>query len=202
MGAVRKSPAVAVLLSFVPGLGHVYVGQTVKGLVLFVTTGVLGFLMVVGATLQYAVPLLAVLTAPLYVVVVGPALVIYSMADSYRAAAAANARAEGASGAADESNGTTGNMPTEGDGARTAEDDGAGPPTPSPTPPGNGWSMDLPQATIWGLALTGVGLFLVLRAAFPGVIRFGLLWPLLILGFGLAVLWRALGRDMSGGMGQ
>lgn len=192
MPAKGKSPGVAVLLSLIPGLGHIYAGQTEKGIILFVVTGLAGVLMVIAAALQFAMPLLVAVTAPLYVIVVGPALVIYSMADSYRAATAANTRGETAGRApvADVWGETTG---------RGAAANARGETASRATAGNGGWWMNLAEATLWGLLLVVVGLFLVLHAAFPQVIRFGLVWPLLILVVGVAVLVRASGHGFSGG---
>jgi hypothetical protein len=176
---MRKSPALAVLLSLVPGLGHIYAGETAKGIILFVATGVAGVLMVIAAGLQHAFPLLVAVTVPLYFTVVGPALVIYSMADSYRAVAAANARG-----------GAAFHAPSGGDGTAA----GSTAVGRTPHAPESGWWMDIAEATVWGLVLAVVGLFLVLHAAFPGVVSSGLVWPLLILVIAVAVLVRASGR--------
>lgn len=178
MRVTKKNPAIAVVLSLVPGLGHVYAGETAKGLVLFVATGLAGVLMVFAGIVGF--PLLVAVTAPLYFGVVGPALVIYSMADSYRAVAAANAGGEaafrGPCGGSESADGSTaaGGMPH--------------------APGAGGWWIGIGEATLWGLVLVAVGLFTVLHAAFPAVVRLGLVWPLSILVIGVAVLVRASGR--------
>jgi hypothetical protein len=183
----RKSPGLAALLSVIPGLGHVYAGDTGKGLLLSLGTGLAGILMAVvpgvqfafsgewpgGASSPFGPPMTVAVTAPLFFVVVGPALVIYSMASAHALVVKNNAVIDG---------GPAGTGAGRGDSA----------------PPG-GWVTGPRQAALWGAVLTVLGLFLVVPAAAPGslgpVLRF---WPLLVIATGVAVIAGAAGRGRRG----
>ncbi len=207
MNVRKKSPALAVLLSIIPGLGHVYAGEVGKGLVLFVGTGLAMFLMVIipglgaassfagawfGGGIDFMGPNMAVaVTAPLFFVVVAPALVIYSMASSHRSIVNHNAAIDGALG-----DGPAETAGSAGIGGAV----GASPAAAS----GNGrgeWLVAPGQAMLWGVVLSAIGLVLILPPLFPSIfVSAGRLWPLLLVVVGGAVIWGAtssgrLGRD-------
>ncbi len=207
MNARKKSPALAVLLSIIPGLGHVYAGEVGKGLVLFVGTGLAMFLMVIipglgaassfagawfGEGIDFMGPNMAVaVTAPLFFVVVAPALVVYSMASSHRSIVSRNAAIDGGLvyGPAEQ----TGV-------AAPSETAGAAPALSSANGRGE-WLVAPGQATLWGVVLSAIGLVLILPPLFPSIfVSAGRLWPLLLVVVGGAVIWGAtssgrLGRD-------
>ncbi len=212
----RKSPGLAVFLSLVPGLGHVYAGQGMKGVLLFLGTALAGFLMVIVPGVQFAFgpfaesfagsfpgagvfspgwdpfrsPMAVALTAPLFVLVIGPTLVIYSMVSSHRAVLEWNAAVEAATGV-----GPARPMGPAGPGAPAT-------PLPSPSRPDSasaaapdGWAVTASQATLWGAILAALGLLLLVPHLLPGVvISAGRLWPLLLVALGVAVVWGAAGR--------
>lgn len=195
--SARKSPGLAVLLSLVPGLGHVYVGQLAKGIALFVAASAGWVLLVVAPAVAGPLSLLnggadwfalggVVVTAPLYLFVIGPALVIYSMADSYRLARNRNATLD--AGAASAQPGAAAEAQA-GSGRRNAV---------APAHPANS-AMDPRDVLVWGSVLAGLGALLILGAAAPAAARLvARLWPLLLIGFGLLVIFGHVGNNGRG----
>lgn len=175
----KKSPFLAVLLSLIPGLGHLYAGEAGKGVLLFLGTTLAGFLMVIVPGLQLAFGSLSgawmnswdfplaggmtvAATASLYVLVIGPALVIYSMANSHRSVARYN-EAVDAGGLGSGGLGSGG--------------------------PGS-WTLSATQTIFWGLVLIVLGALLILPPLLPGLfVSAGQFWPLLLVVLGLAVIW-------------
>ena len=53
-------------------------------------------------------------------------------------------------------------------------------------------------AKVWGGVVAGVGLLLILENFGLFHINFNLVWPLVVIGFGLSMLWRGVGRPRGG----
>ncbi len=212
----KKSPGLAVLLSLIPGLGHVYAGEGGKGLLLFLATALAGFLMIIVPGVQFAFSSIAggipsagynplvgdmtvAVTAPLYIFVVGPALVIYSAASSHRSIVQQNAATGAAKGAA-----LAGGVPEAGTvtfaGNGSVGAPAGGPPAASwGTGYAGEWTIPTGQAAFWGVVLTTLGVVLVLPPLFPGLsVSAGRLWPLLLVVLGAAVIWGAAGDGRFG----
>jgi len=214
----KKSPGLAVLLSLIPGLGHVYAGEAGKGLLLFVGTGLAGFLMVLvpglGAVSSLAgswssgvfdpmsAGMAVVVTAPLFVLVIGPALVIYSMASSHRTVIKQNAAIDAGMGLGSVA-GAAG-VALSGPEAGAAADGGLPGALPaaaiSPDIGTGDWTVVPGQATFWGAVLAALGVLLILPPLFPGLVTsIGQLWPLALVVLGAAVIW---GATANGRMGR
>jgi len=206
----KKRPFLAVLLSLIPGLGHLYAGEAGKGVLLFLGTTLAGFLMVIVPGLQLAFGSLSgawtnswdfqplaggmtvAATASLYVLVIGPALVIYSMASSHRSVARYNEAVDAAGSLAQAGvgGGTDGVMVGSGGGGAPAGDGSGGP---------GSWTLSATQTIFWGLVLTVLGALLILPPLLPGLfVSAGQLWPLLLVVLGLAVIWGVAGNGHLG----
>ena len=200
----KKSPFLAVLLSLIPGLGHLYAGEAGKGVLLFLGTTLAGFLMVIVPGLQLAFGSLSgawtnswdfqplaggmtvAATASLYVLVIGPALVIYSMASSHRSVVRYNEAVD----AGGLGSGRPGVVVGSGGGGAPAGDGSGGP---------GSWTLSATQTIFWGLVLTILGALLVLPPLLPGLfVSAGQLWPLLLVVLGLAVIWGVAGNGHLG----
>jgi len=198
----KKSPFLAVLLSLIPGLGHLYAGEAGKGVLLFLGTTLAGFLMVIVPGLQLAFGSLSgawmnswdfqplaggmtvAATASLYVLVIGPALVIYSMASSHRSVVRYNEAVDAAGSLAQAGvgGGTDGFMAGPGQTVRPRD-----------------WTLSATQTIFWGLVLTILGALLILPPLLPDLfVSAGQLWPLLLVVLGLAVIWGVAGNGHLG----
>lgn len=225
MAPKKKSPGLAVVLSLIPGLGHLYAGEAGKGVLLFLATALGGFLMIVLPGIQLAFssmnemwtssfdPFTAhaavVITAPLYVLVIGPALVIYSMASSHRSVVQHNEAVDAAYDAADglAPVGAAAGAPAAAPVASaTSTAVGTAGATGATMPAGHGqaghggdWLITDGQAYVWGAILAALGAVLVLPPLFPGLfVSASRLWPLLLVVVGGAVIWGAAGSGRFG----
>lgn len=212
----KKSPGLAVLLSLIPGLGHVYAGEGGQGALLFLATALTGFLMIIVPGVQFALGSFAggippagfsplagdmtvAVTAPLYVLVVGPALVIYSMASSHRSIVRQNAAINAAEGLVQAGGDPAAGVATSA-GSGSADAPAGGLPSASRgTGYAGEWTVLTGQAAFWGIVLTALGLLLVLPPLFPGLsVSAERLWPLLLVVLGAAVIWGAAGNGRFG----
>lgn len=184
-GATGKSPFLAAILSFIPGVGHLYVGLTTKGLTLLtITLG--GFVLMVVAPMMTSMGprLEGMVSVILYVLLIAPICLFYSIFDAYHAAKGTGAYsgaggAGGATGAAGVGNGV-------GNGRGTAGMDGAADVSADAD---CGYPAANQHTLTWGIILTLTGL--VSLAWSVGGYRmtyFLRLWPLVLVALGLLIL--------------
>jgi hypothetical protein len=72
---MKRSPSLAVFLSLVPGLGHIYVGQSAKGFL-------------IGLSFVMAIHMAAEVAGPFGILI--PFILLYAMVDAHRAAVEVN----------------------------------------------------------------------------------------------------------------
>jgi hypothetical protein len=172
-----KSPFLAAILSVVPGVGHLYLGYIVKGVtIMAVTAG--GFVMMVVAPFvtHYEARPEALVSAVLYVLVVGPVCFFYAVFDAYHLARAGRAGAAG---------GRVAGVAPAGGGAALEPASDAGAAVVGPRGGGEP-AAETRSTSTWGGILTGIGLISLIWThggkAWHTIFR---LWPVLIIAVGV-----------------